>query len=49
MRGHCPANVTKILEPFPSRKSADRASIDQFTKRGNLASQAKFRLKAKLC
>ena len=30
-----PANVTKILKPFSSRKSTDRPSVDQLTKKGN--------------
>ena len=45
-----PANVTKILKPFSSRKSTDRPSVDQFSKKGYLGSNGKkIRLKAKLC
>ena len=36
-----PTNVTKILKPFSSRKSTDRFSVDQFSKRGNLGSNVK--------
>ena len=36
-----PTNVTKILRPFSSRKSTDRSSVDQFSKRGYLGSNAK--------
>ena len=30
-----PTNVIKILEPFSSRKSTDRPTVDQFTKKVN--------------
>ena len=36
-----PPNVTKILKPFSSRKSTDRPSVDQFSKKGYLGSNAK--------
>ena len=36
-----PTNVTQILKSFSSRKSTDRPSIDQFSNKGNLGSNAK--------
>ena len=39
-----PTNVTKILKPFSFRKSTDRPSVDQFSKKKkkrNLGSNAK--------
>ena len=36
-----PTNETKILKPFSSRKSTDRPSVDQFSKKGYLGSNAK--------
>ena len=36
-----PTNVTKILKPFSSRKSIDRPSVNQFSKKGYLDSNAK--------
>ena len=36
-----PTNVTKILNPSSSRKSTDRPSVDQFSKKGYLGSNAK--------
>ena len=36
-----PTNVTKILKPFSSRESTDRPSVDQFSKKGYLGSNAK--------
>ena len=35
-----PTNETKILKPFSSRKSTDRPSVDQFSKKGYLGSNA---------
>ena len=34
--------LTKVLKPFSSRKSSDRPSVDQFTKKENLGSHAKI-------
>ena len=36
-----PANVTRILKHFSSRKSTDRPSVDQFSTKGNLGINAK--------
>ena len=36
-----PANVTKLSKPFSSRKTNDRPSVDQFSKKGNLGSNVK--------
>ena len=45
-----PTNVTKILKPISPRKSTDTPSVDQFSKKEYLGSNAKkTRLKVKLC
>ena len=36
-----PANLTKIVKPFSSRKSTDKPLVDQFSKKGYLGSNAK--------
>ena len=36
-----PRNVTKVLKSFSSRKSTNRSSVDQFSKKGYLGSNAK--------
>ena len=38
-------NITKILKPFSSRKSTDRPSVDQLSKKGYLGSNAKKKKK----
>ena len=42
-----PTNITKILRPFSSRKSTDRFSVDQLSKKGYLGSNAKKKIDSK--